>query len=65
MPELFSQIAANRERCRLRSEANRVDDDEFAELVRAAFVAGHTGPEIAAVSGVSKERIYQIRDGRR
>ena len=40
-------------------------DQELQELVRAAFAAGHTGPQIAAAAGLSRERVYQIRDGRR
>ncbi|OFJ55307.1 hypothetical protein [Mycolicibacterium grossiae] len=34
-------------------------------LVARAFEDGATGPQIATAAGVSKPRVYQIRDGRR
>lgn len=40
--------------------------DAYLETaVVAAFAAGHTGPEIATAAGLSKQRVYQIRDGTR
>lgn len=61
----LEKIAANRRKQRELADEIRTADVELAELVRSAFAAGHTGPEIAAAAGISKERIYQIRDGRR
>lgn len=49
-------------------EAKRLRDrlaDERETLVKTAFDEGHSGPEVAAAAGISKERAYQIRDGRR
>ncbi len=40
-------------------------DAELETAVVAAFLAGHTGPEIATAAGLSKQRVYQIRDGTR
>lgn len=40
-------------------------DKELHKLIREAFAAGLTGPAIAAAAGISRERAYQIRDGRR
>ena len=34
-------------------------------LVKAAFAEGHTGREIAAAAGCSRQRAYQLRDGDR
>lgn len=38
---------------------------EVASLVKEAFKYGATGPQLARATGLSRERIYQIRDGRR
>lgn len=48
-------------------QANRVErqriDEELPELVREAFNAGHTWQEVAeALGGVSKQRVYQVRN---
>lgn len=48
-------------------QANRVErqriDEELPGLVREAFTAGCTWQEIAkALGGVSKQRVYQIRN---
>lgn len=61
----LDKIARNRRYSRELSERLGRLDDELADLVRAAFAAGHTGPEIGSAAGMSKERTYQIRDGRR
>jgi hypothetical protein len=63
--EELRKIAANRSASRKLVEQIRQRDDELAELIRAAFDAGHTGPQIAAAAGLSTPRTYQIRDGRR
>jgi hypothetical protein len=61
----LSQIAQNRARRREVAAEASVLDGQLADLVRAAFADGHTGPEIAEVARLSKPRVYQIRDGRR
>ena len=61
----LEKITANRRKQRELADEIRTADAELADLIRSAFAGGYTGPEIAAVAGVSKERIYQIRDGRR
>ena len=58
-------IAANRERHETNDAKAQADNDELPELIRNAFDAGYTGPQIATVARVSKERTYQLRDGRR
>lgn len=63
--EPLDEIARNRRNSReLATELGKLDD-ELADLIRLAFAAGFTGPEIGAAAGISKERTYQIRDGRR
>jgi hypothetical protein len=37
----------------------------LAEEIRAALAAGARVADIAASAGVSRSRVYQIRDGRR
>ena len=61
----LDKIAANRERHEIDHAKVQAHDDELLALVRDAFAAGYTGPQIAAAARVSKERTYQIRDGRR
>ncbi len=43
----------------------RALDEQMAELIRAAFQQGYSGPAIAKAAGLSKPRVYQIRNGRR
>jgi hypothetical protein len=59
------EIAQNRARRREVAAQASVLDEQLADLVRAAFADGHTGPQIAEVAKLSKPRVYQIRDGRR
>ena len=40
-------------------------DTALREAIRRALSAGATAPPLAAVTGLSKQRIYQIRDNRR
>ncbi|MFV8266491.1 helix-turn-helix domain-containing protein [Mycolicibacterium peregrinum] len=55
----FERIAANRAE---RSEAVTRLDTELARLVATAMDdEGHTWQEVAAVLGVSKQRVYQLR----
>ena len=47
-----------------RAERRRIDQ-ELPELVREAFNAGCTWQEIAdALGGVSKQRVYQLRNAK-
>lgn len=61
-PDPLKAITKNRARYRA---ATTSLTEELAKLVRDAFDAGYNGPTIAAAAGLSKERIYQLRDGRR
>lgn len=63
--DILDCIRANRERHREHTEAADALDSQLQSLVKTAFEQGHTGPQLAAVLGISKERVYQIRDGRR
>ncbi|MGY1846875.1 helix-turn-helix domain-containing protein [Blastococcus sp. SYSU DS1021] len=40
-------------------------DDEWRKAIREAIDCGTSVTAIAAAAGVSRERIYQIRDDRR
>ena len=60
------ELADNRrERRELAARIAELDAALEAGLVKRAFDEGMTGPQIATVLGVSKPRVYQIRDGRR
>lgn len=59
------EIRANRAKRRKAVERVEKIDAELAELVRKALAEGIGPTEIARVAGLSRERIYQIRDGRR
>lgn len=59
-----------------RIKANRAERTEYAEqiarldaelvtLVNEGLAGGVTAAELAATAGVSRARIYQIRDGKR
>ncbi len=61
----MTEIRANRRKHRNIADRLAHIDGELAELIRQAFAAGHTGPEIATAASLSRERVYQIRDGRR
>lgn len=59
------EIRANRTKRRKAMERVEVIDAELAELVKRALSEGMGPTEIARIAGLSRERIYQIRDGRR
>jgi hypothetical protein len=61
----LEKIQVNRRKHRNLTDKINYIDNELAELIRQAFAAGITGPAIAAAANLSKERVYQIRDGRR
>jgi hypothetical protein len=39
-------------------------DEEWLQLVRAAVEAGQSVGQIAEAAGISRPRVYQIRDGK-
>lgn len=58
---LLNAVLQSREHAeRLRAQAKEIQ----AEAVSAALDAGISPLDIAAVLGVTKARVYQIRDGR-
>lgn len=61
LDELKQHMSKEREAKRLR---DRLATERLL-LVKAAFDEGHTGAEVGAVIGLSKERAYQLRDGGR
>lgn len=61
LDQLRQHTVKEREAKRLREHLA----DQRKILIDAAFAEGHTGPEVAAAAGCSKERAYQIRDGAR
>lgn len=63
--DILDAIRANRRRHQEHAAAANTLDTDLRDLVRIAFEQGHTGPQLAAILGISKERVYQIRDGRR
>lgn len=63
--DTLKDIQANRQKHRNITARLAYIDNELADLIRHAFAAGLTGPAIASAAGLSKERVYQIRDGRR
>jgi hypothetical protein len=40
-------------------------EDELATVIRAALSEGWSASVIAEAAGMSRQRVYQIRDGRR
>lgn len=51
-----------------RENAQRAADDadqEWREMIRTAVAAGARVTEVAMTAGISRERVYQIKDGRR
>ena len=61
----LEELQANRRKRRNLADKIAYVDEELADLVRQAFAAGYTGPEISVAANLSKARVYQIRDGRR
>lgn len=55
-------IAAKKKRERLEAELKSLRQ-ELRELVVEGFESGMDGPDLARLAGVSKARLYQIRDG--
>jgi hypothetical protein len=52
-------VTARRKRVVEQAEA------DWREAVKAALATGLNGPQVAELAGIKKERVYQIRDGRR
>ncbi len=42
-----------------------IAEDELASAIRIALRSGVPATEIAELAGISRARVYQIRDGRR
>jgi hypothetical protein len=40
-------------------------EEELAEEIRAALAEGQSAAAIAEAAGISRQRVYQIRDGKR
>lgn len=54
--------ARNLERARQRAADAEA---KLGESIRGAVADGHAAAAIAAAAGISRARVYQIRDGRR
>ena len=66
--DITEKIAENRRRRDELATQITALDDELAGpdgLIRQALAEGHTGPQIAKIAHLSKQRVYQIRDGSR
>ena len=59
------EIRANRAKRQEAMECIARIDAELAELIKRALAEGLGPTEIARIAGMSRERVYQIRDGRR
>lgn len=46
-------------------ERARVAEDELARDIRTALAEGVSATQIAEAAGITRARVYQIRDGRR
>lgn len=55
---------ATRERTQAQAELDR-KDVQWRGLIAAAVKGGRPIAEIAEAAGISRQRVYQIRDGRR
>ena len=62
--ELAAIEATAKRRAKVQADLDNLDA-ELQRHVRAAFDAGHGGTPIARASGLSRARVFQIRDGRR
>jgi len=63
MPDLAQLAALTARRADLADEMERLDQ-EWRDLV-AATMAHHPVADVALTAGISRARVYQIRDGRR
>lgn len=65
-PRPWIEIAASRaERLIEARESVARKEQEVAEAVRGALAEGASATELAKAVGISRARVYQIRDGRR
>ena len=46
-------------------DRTRIAEDELAQDIRTALAEGVPATELAKAAGISRARVYQIRDGRR
>jgi transcriptional regulator of met regulon len=51
-------------RVRNAAERREFNTRHLHQLICEAFVAGHSGSKIAEAAGLSKPRVFQIRDGK-
>lgn len=61
----LAEIAKQRDVLDLRRGFAAEAEKELAVLIRGAVEAGGSVTGIARAAGLSRERVYQIRDGRR
>lgn len=65
-PRPWIEVATSRaKRLQEAREAVARKEDDVAEAVRAALAEGATASDVAKAVGLSRARVYQIRDGRR
>ncbi|MCW2901905.1 MAG: hypothetical protein JWO67_4170 [Streptosporangiaceae bacterium] len=63
--DLLADVRATTERlAALRQEIDKADS-AWREAIRTAVADGGRVIDVAAAAGISRERVYQIRDGRR
>ncbi len=62
--DTLQELRHNRQRERAARDLRERITQERDSLVKRAFAEGHSGPEVAQAAGCSKERAYQIRDGK-
>lgn len=65
LAEVLDQITETARAITLSREDIKGWEADLARYVKEAFEHGATGPQLARATGLSRERIYQIRDGRR
>lgn len=65
-PKAALRVVERATRARQRADADRAEAMERqATAIRAAIAAGVTITQLVEVTGLSRERVYQIRDHRR
>jgi DNA-directed RNA polymerase specialized sigma subunit len=65
MSSAKDKLLANRRKRASHAAAIETLDAEQTQLVKEALAEGDTAAELAEILGVSRARVYQIRDGRR
>lgn len=62
---LSSDVAAAARNLAKARERASVAEEKMAETIRAALSEGWSAAVIAEAAGISRQRVYQIRDGKR